>query len=194
MPGKLEIMREVRKGLDSLKGKVKRTASDTEWTSAIKTELCRIGRCEFCCKVGASDVNKCQCNYGEWLYDVTWLEYGGDGQLVDAHLVAECEWANLIKNDEIDGDFRKLLLARTGVRLMVFNGDFRCDGCKPGTERIAKRLAESVRNFNGSCAEDAWLLAAWEKTESEKEEEYDRAWRFTYFTIDANTAIVHPFP
>ena len=43
---------------------------------------------------------------------------------------------------------------------MVFNGDFRCDGCKPGTERIAKRLAESVRNFNGSCAEDAWLLAA----------------------------------
>ncbi len=34
---------------------------------------------------------------GEWLYDVTWLEYekSGRGELVDAPLVAECEWGDL---------------------------------------------------------------------------------------------------
>lgn len=88
MPGKLEIMRAVRLGLDSLRGKGKRTARDKEWTSAIKTELCRIGRCKFRCQVGArkNEVDETHLDYGEWLYDVTWLEYGGDGQLVDAHL------------------------------------------------------------------------------------------------------------
>ena len=190
MPGKLEIMREVQEGLDSLD--VLRRANDTEWTKAIKTKLCQIGQ-EFGCKVGAlkSEVDKDHRNYGEFLYDVTWLEYGGHGQLVDAHLVAECEWCNLIKSDEIDDDFQKLLLARAGVRLMIFNGDFECDGCKPGSRRIAERLAEGIRDFNGSRAEDTWLLAAWEKTETG--EENGKGWRFSYFTIETNTAIVHSF-
>ena len=186
MPGKYEIMRAVRKGLDGLT--VDRRATDTEWTKAIKTELCRIGQ-DFGCKVGAlkSEVHEGCRDYGEFLYDVTWLEYGGDGQLVDAHLVAECEWANLIKNDEIDDNFQKLLLACAGVRLMIFNGDFECDGCKPGSRRIAERLAKWVREFNGSRAEDAWLLAAWEKKGED-------GWSFSYFTIESATAVARSFP
>ena len=42
MPGKFEIMRAVRKGLNSLK--VTKDKSYTEWTKAVKTELCKIGR------------------------------------------------------------------------------------------------------------------------------------------------------
>ena len=91
MPGKLEIMRAVREGLDGLK--VVQGARDTEWTSAVETELCRIGQCQFRCKVGArtDEVDEAHRDYGEWLFDVTWLEYGRDGRLIDAHLVAECE-------------------------------------------------------------------------------------------------------
>ena len=93
------------------------------WTKAVKTKLCEIGR-EFGCKVCASGVEKADRDYGEWLYDVTWLEYEkiGRGELVDAPLVAECEWGNF---DAIVEDFEKLLLAREGVRLMVFDGNYK---------------------------------------------------------------------
>ena len=88
MPGKLEIMRAIQKGLNGLE--IDKPESDTKWTEAVKTKLCEIGRGRFGLKVCAGGV--ADCDYGEWLYDVTWLEYERDnGPLVDAHLVAECE-------------------------------------------------------------------------------------------------------
>ena len=50
MPGKSEIMRAVRDGLDNLE--IDDPKGDTEWTKAVKTKLCKIGR-EFGFKVGA---------------------------------------------------------------------------------------------------------------------------------------------
>ena len=76
-------------------------------------------------------------------------------------------------------DFEKLLLARAGVRLMIFDGNY-----KPGSKGIAEQLAGRVREFNGSRAEDAYLLAAWERNAN--------GWSFRYFTIEMNAAI--PFP
>ena len=168
-------MREVRKGLDSLE--VGKSESNPIWTKAVKTKLCEIGR-EFGCKVCASGVEKADRDYGEWLYDVTWLDYekSGQGELVDAPLVAECEWGNF---DAIVEDFEKLLLARAGVRLMIFDGNY-----KPSSEGIAEQLAGRVREFKGSRAKDAWLLAAWEKSDDD--------WWFRCFTIEMNAAI--PFP
>ena len=174
-------MRAVREGLDSLE--VNRAASDTAWTRAVKTKLCEIGRGRFDYKVGASNVPRANCDYGEWLYDVTWLEYekSGRGELVGAHLAAECEWGNV---GDIEEDFEKLLLARAGVRLMIFGGNY-----KPLSKGIAERLAEKVRKFNGSRAEDAWLLAAWERSENS-----DKGWVFKYFTIELNAAVLFPPP
>ena len=65
---------------------------------------------------------------------------------------------------------------RARVRLMIFDGTY-----EPGSKEIAERLARRVREFNGSRAEDAWLLAAWEKS--------DRRWSCRYFTIEMNAAI-----
>ena len=186
MPGKFEIMRAVRDGLDNLE--IDDPKGDTEWTKAVKTTLCEIGR-EFGFKVGAAGVEN--PGYGEWLYDVTWLEYerGVDPLvLADAHLVAECEWsgktrsgASLNYRGAVDDDFEKLLLARTGVRLMIFTGlDKTC------SQKIAERLAGRVREFKGSRAEDAWLLAAWEGSNDD--------WSFRYFTIEMNAAIPFPRP
>ena len=178
MPRKFEIMREVREGLNSLE--VNKATSDTSWTRAVKTKLCEIG-CRFDCNVYASRVDQAYSNGGEWLYDVTWLKYEkcGRGELVGAHLAAECEWGNV---GDIEEDFEKLLLTRAGVRLMIFDGNY-----KPGSEGIAKRLAEKVGKFKGSRDQDAWLLAAWEKSENS-----DKGWEFKYFTIERNAAVLFP--
>ena len=191
MPGKFEIMRAVQKGLDSLTVAlhVDEVEGDKVWTKAVKTKLCEVGQDRFCCKVCASGVDKA-ANFGEWLYDVTWLEYekndcGELVNLVDASLVAECEWGN---KGRIEDDFEKLLLARTGVRLMIFEGiSNRIPN--PRSEEVAKRLAGMVREFNGSCVEDAWLLAAWERNDDE-----EKGWSFKYFTIEMNAAIPFPSP
>ena len=96
--------------------------------------------------------------------------------LVDAPLVAECEWGN---KGDIEDDFEKLLLARTGVRLMIFDHNW----AGVGSKEIVEQLARMVREFNGSRAEDAWLLADWEQED----------WSFRYFMIDANHQAI-PFP
>ena len=69
MSGKSEIMRAVRDGLDNLE--IDNPKGDTEWTKAVKTKLCDIGL-RFGYKVGAGGVDN--GGFGEWLYDVTWLE------------------------------------------------------------------------------------------------------------------------
>ena len=182
MPGKSEIMCAVRNGLDNLE--IDDPKENAEWTRAVKTELYKIGRDRFSFEVYASGVENPEPGHGEWLYDVTWLEYEKNGcselnarrKLVDAPLVAECEWGDL---GDIYDDFEKSLLARASVRLMIFDGNQ-----NPGSKKIAEQLAGRVREFNGSRAEDVWLLAAWEGSNDD--------WSFRYFTIKMNTAV--PFP
>lgn len=164
MPGRFEIMRAVKKGLDSLETAT--AAHKSEWTKDVGTKLCGIGR-KFGFKVFAKSNavhDDSEKDGRELLYDVTWLEYEKhcSGELTDAPLVAECEWEG---EQQIGYDFNKLLLARAGVRVMIFGGG----------KEIVDRLAVKVKEFNGSRAEDAWLLAAWEQNGD--------AWRFRYFTI-----------
>ena len=168
-----EIMRTIQEGLNRLA--VDRASSDAAWTRAVKTKLCEIGR-DFNYRVGASKLG----HFGEFLYDVTWLEYEYVGDpispLIDVHLVAECEWKSF---EFIIEDFEKLLLARASVRLMIFNGNF-----KPGPEKIAAQLAERIRAFKGTRDEDAWLLAAFEGLD-------DGRWRFRYFPVEGATSLIN---
>ena len=146
MPGKCEIMCAVSEGLTSL--------TINPWgykkaTEAVKNKLSEIGQEKLGCYVCASGVQR--ANWGEWLYDVTWLEYDCDGgSLVDAHLAAECEWGNC---GDIKDDFQKLLLARASVRLMIFGGWDEC-----GSKRKLEWIANEIGNFKPSLDEDAWLL------------------------------------
>lgn len=168
MPKNSEIMRAVKKGLDSLKSKVPIGAPTEKWTKVIKTELCEIGRDRFKCQVYAQDVPRDKTNGGEWLYDVTWLKYerNGDGELIEAPLVAECEWGG---KPHIQDDFEKLLLARAGVRVMIVDA-----GTDPHyPKEIAELLAGKIKKFKDFRAKDAWLLAVVEQS--------DGGWRFKYF-------------
>lgn len=169
MPGKYQIMRAVSEGLNSLTIK---PWDKKKATKAVKNKLSEIGQDKFGCYVCASGVQTANC--GEWLYDVTWLEYDCDGSLVDAHLAAECEWGN---SGDIDDDFQKLLLARASVRLMIFGGWDEC-----GSKRKLDWIANEIGNFKPSLDEDAWLLAACEGSD-------EKDWSFKIFTIRGNVAI-----
>ena len=159
------MMRNIRKRLDAIG--LKAGANNAKWTAAIKTELCSLGR-EFDFWVYASGCGDI-AHGGEYLYDVTWLDYEGD-LLTSASLVAECEWNNL---DYIDEDFQKLLFPRADIRLMVFDGSH-----KPYTHDIMEHLAKQIRHFRHSCDSDSWLFAAWESDEGS-----ERGWRFRWYTI-----------
>ena len=146
------------------------------WTKAIATTLCEIGQ-GFGFQVGA-EVDEANRNWGEWLYDVTWLENNDAGRVVAAPLVAECEWKGF---GDVNDDFDKLLLARASVRLMIYDGN-----SPRGSSGIAEELAKRVREFTDSRAEDAWLLAAWERCD-------EKVWRFRYFTVGMN-GVICAFP
>ena len=177
MPDKDQIMRAIREGLDSLEV----TTSD-DWTKVVLTKLCKIGK-DFRCEVGADSgkVDIENRNWGEWLYDVTWLEYDADGRVAAAPLVAECEWGKL---EQIIEDFDKLLLARACVRLMIYDG-----GYGAGSKWIAEQLATRVRKFKNSSAEDSWLLAAWEKCGPPAKQSGEKDWRFRYYKIGMNAIL-----
>ena len=180
MPETPEIMTAIRDGLDHLRPV--RRGKNRYWTRALLTKLCEIGRNDFACKVGANrgKVDRASRDRGEWLYDVTWLKYNNDRLLVDVPLVGECEWGNL---DQIKDDFQKLLLARAGVRLMVYDGYH----SSHGSRSIAEQLAQNVMGFNYRQEGDAWLLAAWERAENQQE------FIFRYFTIDPRDGAVTDF-
>ena len=157
----VDNMYAIWRGFDSLEISGK---SAKERTRAIKTRLCEIGR-DHDYQVSASGVN---FGYGEWLYDVTWLEYsqgytpGLQNELLDVHLVAECEWGGLA---EIKRDFEKLLLAPpSALRFMIYDGN----RDPAGSKAIAERLAGYVKTFTGHFFvepwAEAWLLAAWESS------------------------------
>ena len=159
------MMRNIRKRLDAIG--LKADAGTANWTAAIKTELCSLGG-EFDFWVYASGCEV--ADGGEYLYDVTWLDYEGD-LLTSAALVVECEWKNL---DHIDEDFQKLLFPRADIRLMIFDGST----YQPYTHDIMEHLAKQIRHFQHSSDSDSWLFAAWES-----DEESARGWRFRWYTV-----------
>ena len=94
-----------------------------------------------------------------------------------ANEVPKCarEWGGV---EAIDDDVQKLLLARASLRLMIFDGTY-----PPYSDEIANNLGRQASRFRRSCVEDAWLLAAWERTD-----EKARGWRFPYLTTDEGAA------
>src|SRR5690348_17184672 len=92
---------------------------NTVWTMEAKSNICRLGA-DLGFQVAASGASPNR--FGEWLYDICWLDYalGKDGvplHLKRVRLAAECEWGN---PGDVEDDFEKLLAARADIRVMVF--------------------------------------------------------------------------
>ena len=136
-------------------------AGSAHWTKSIKQELCIEGR-NAGLRTTAHGVTK--SDWGEWLYDVCWLKYSDacspEKSLVDAELdfleeavlIVESEFGNL---GDIRDDFHKLLVGRAIVRCMIWD-------CRPTkNEEVVEWLAEMVRSFSSTDANDFYLFAGY---------------------------------
>ena len=118
------------------------------WTKGVKEGLVRLGRSKGY-KTCTSGLAKATGNtWGEWLYDVVWLKATGDFTVCDVPLVAEIEWGN---TGDVWGDFQKLPIARTRVRVLIIDH-------KPG---LLEDLQEFVENFALSEKGDKYLFATY---------------------------------
>ena len=162
MPLKDEVIAAVRAGLDQVYEDYIGTPdheedwSLREWTRRVKTALCRACRTwDEGCYLGASDVTRMEdggpANGGEWLFDVTCLQYDDEYYQKRVVLAAECEWNP--NEDEMCGDFEKLLVVRAEVRVMIFDGD------RWGTNNhvFARYICRSKQTQEG----DTYLLAGY---------------------------------
>jgi hypothetical protein len=92
---------------------------DSKWTQKIKEKLWTLGL-NLGFEICSHNIGGIELIHGEWLYDMTWLEYdrrGKEGYLIDIPLVMESEWG---KRDKVIDDFEKLLLARAKNKIMIF--------------------------------------------------------------------------
>ena len=122
--------------------------SDGEWTRKVHTALAIAGK-HFDYQVAASRVPDEYRDWGEWLYDVTWIDRWMDERTRwSVPMVAECEWGN---EGDVQDDFGKLLIARTALRVMIY-------GHRPEPER----LREWVDLFEGTEVGDTYFLATYE--------------------------------
>ena len=153
--GKDRLINEMRNRLDLLFPE-----PDLGWTEAVKIALCEACKaCDPQCQLYASGVRRVEeegglANGGEWLFDVTCLQYDSDGYLRRVPLVAESEWSRRI--DDIYSDFEKLLVACADVRVMVFDGTI-----WSGDDNKFDEFSAYITKSEHAAAGDTYLLAAW---------------------------------
>jgi hypothetical protein len=113
----IDLESRVESALDQLcRNPSERSWKNTGWTQRLKSGLIQLaheaGYKAYASKAAGADG-------GEWLYDLTWLDYSTENRILRrAILLLESEWIG--KQEERDWDFHKLLLARADLRVMVF--------------------------------------------------------------------------
>ena len=179
--GKIEIINLIQNGFDELLQDAELSNPQNRnrrglWSRKIKTSLCDVGN-NLGYYVCANRVNIECANHGEWLYDVTWIEYEEDRipatRLKEIPFVTECEWVN---NQDVKEDFEKLLQARAGIRLMICNGWKRSN--ENFAQEVAERLANMVGEFNDSQSNDVNILVTWKRVEGAPYQ-----WNFRFFEL-----------
>ena len=128
------------------------------WTAGVKNALLRAGRhfgyqiyTTICVEHLPEELREVYeaPDSGEWLYDVSICDVAQSEHWCTP-VVAECEWSNC---DDVKEDFEKLLVARAGLRVMVYR-----DGVV-----TADTLRHWVDLHEGSHAGDTYLLVAYQE-------------------------------
>ena len=127
---------------------------DKAWTEEIMTRLCNVGQEQdyYVCVSGVSESNR-----GEWLYDMTWLQYEGN-QLMDVGLVLECEWGYF---SAVRADFEKLMLAKADLRCMIFWAANRQEAMDD-----ILRIFDTIKEFQKTKDTDIYLFCVWLEDEA----------------------------
>lgn len=124
------------------------TWTDAAWTKEIKNRLSGLGH-EKKFLVYASSASG--VDGGEWLYDLTWLNYSNKN-LIDVELVLESEWTF----NNIDDDFQKLLLAKSELRVLIFQAKDKLLADKKIVD-LKRQISRFTKSFSG----DQYLLSCW---------------------------------
>ena len=153
-----EVIRDIKDQLNKINECSKSTWSDAKWTREVLTKIGKLAKDH-----GSKDyTSKGKGKRGEWLYDLCWLQYSEtDGYLKSMPLALESEWGNW---DAVCSDFEKLLLARAGLRVMVYG----YDEDKDGEENVCQKLKKYFETFEGSMKGDRYLLCCWNDEEKSK--------------------------
>jgi len=123
---------------------------DSGWTKEIKSRICKLGKEEYRYWVYASGTDG-SADEGEWLYDVTWLNYSGS-RLLDTELVLESEW----NMNGIDSDFQKLLVAKADRKVMIFQ--------QRNTQQAKEKfidLIEQISRYSKTTIGESYLFSCW---------------------------------
>ncbi len=151
---------------ERLAGKIKRQleeaaaqSSEADWTTSfLLKHLCKLGHCEGLL-VYASNCEG--ADGGEWLYDMCWLDYGEmyeDGsnrKFFDTVLVVESEWST--KDGDLEDDFEKLVQARSGLRVMVFQAQTK----SKAIDTIQRLFVRDIKAYRRGQPDDTHLFCAY---------------------------------
>jgi hypothetical protein len=119
------------------------------WTREVKNAVGRVAekRGYSVCATGCN-----HAKWGEWLYDLTCIEYDEEQHLKGIPLVMESEW----QGKGVNYDFQKLVVARADCRVMVL--EVKSDKNK---EEVIQQLLQHVRKCRHSTKGDRYLFACW---------------------------------
>ncbi len=120
----------------------------TTWTFQLKSYLTTRAAGYAVCGKGVNDTR-----WGEWLWDLVWLNIDEDIQIHSVELVVESEWGN---EEDVFDDFQKLIVARAATRLMIFEA-------KTVERRSAliTRMKRQIALFRGSALGDRYLFVSY---------------------------------
>jgi hypothetical protein len=143
------IAEAIVQSFKSLPDRIGPGKGDRVWTTQLKTDIGTLGE--------KHDWTVCAGGFegrfeGGWLYDLIWYKET-NGHLSEVYLVLESEWGKY--RTQIKYDFEKLLLAKSTLKIMVFQTNNR------EIEDLFKFLEEGIRAFPLlQCADETYLLMA----------------------------------
>lgn len=153
-PDSIEIAGVISRYFEGLPEKMKSAKGDGAWTKQLKKDLVMLGQ-EY-------GWDTCPEWDGErlkwgWLYDLIWYEEDADGHVSEIYLVMESEWERGWK--AIKYDFEKLLLAKSTLKLMIFQTDSGEIG------ELFRLLEKGIRAFPRlQSADEIYLLIAYDNS------------------------------
>lgn len=142
---KEELLHEIVAVIQRIPGKMPDRSSDGDWTREILKDLKQLGYQwgYWVCP----DANQMT---GAWLYDLSWYRDKNE-ELVEVPMVLESEWSRHWKS--IRFDFEKLLQAKAGIKVMIF------EERDISLEKIWGNLLSSIRAFGKHDGDECYLLA-----------------------------------
>ena len=152
----------VKSALEAVAGELRgKDAGDKKWTYEIKRQL----------NVSMPrDCEACATGYGyrgkEFMYDFAWVKQGQDqdiGSVLDLLMVMECEWG---KHYGIF-DFRKLLVARADLRVMIFPGN------DEWHTKFIEQMKREIEGFKKTQAGDRYLFACWNLSSDPSQQKFN---------------------